>query len=257
MASETDSELILARAETLIIDGRSEQAWESLRGLLSSDSPDVGALKAAGRALNNLGRIDEAAEVLEQAVRLAHTDGHAHALYGHVLARQGDDSGAESNWRRALQLEPDQPQALKGLAGLCARSGRMQEAVSCLEKVSESAPEDADNWLNLAELYQFLELPGQAEAAFRQAISHKPDRVDAHAGLARMLFAGGATRRAATAFRRALELDPDQAELAAGLAVCLDVFGERSEALALLERWLRPNTGGPAVDYAAGRLLLG
>ncbi len=257
MASETDSDSILARAETLITEGRSDQAWEVLRGLLSSDSQDVGVLKAAGRVLNNLGRIDEAADALGRAVRLAPADGHAHAILGHVLARQGDDPGAEASWRRALQLDPDQPQALKGLARLCARSGRMQEAVSCLENVSASAPEDADNWLNLAELYQFLESPGQAEAAFRQVIGREPDRVDAHAGLAKLLFSGGATRRAATAFRRALELDPDQAELAAGLAVCLDVFGERPEGLALLERWLSSNTGGPAVDYAAGRLLLG
>lgn len=257
MTSDSTTKRMLDRAESLIADGQSAAAWELLPDLLSSDPPDVRVLMTAGRVLNNLGRVEEAAELLSHAAEIACDDAQTHALLGHVRARLGKDSDAESSWRTALDLDPHHPQALKGLAGLLARSSRVEEAASCLEKVSTVVPDDADNWLNLAELYQFLERPGKAESAFREAISREPHRVEAHGGLARMLFSGGAVRRAARSFRRALELEPDNAELAAGLAVCLDVFGERAEGLALLERWTSSSGGGPAVDYAAGRLLFG
>src|SRR5919202_6617934 len=50
---------------------------------------------------------------------------------GMLLALAGDDRAAESSFRAALRLAPDYAEPYHHLAALCARQGRVAEAVRC------------------------------------------------------------------------------------------------------------------------------
>jgi tetratricopeptide (TPR) repeat protein len=247
----------IRRARAFLEQNEPARALECLQPLLETDSPDARILATAGRALNNLDRLDEAADALRRASEVEPQDADTLANLGHVLARLQDREGAEDAWQRALALAPDHLRSLRGLARLCANSRRLAEAAGHARRVAELAPEDLDNWLNLAELCQFLEEPGNAEAAYRRAATLAPRRADVHLALGRLLYSGGDVEGAERAYARTLALESDHGGAAAGRALCLEILGRRDEGLALLAPFLAAESAEPVVDYAAGRLLAG
>lgn len=255
MPGDGDSEI--RRAEALLRAGEPARALASLQPRLASAAPGPAALKVAGRALNNLGRLDEAAAAFRQASELAPEDADSLASLGHVLARQGDGEAAERAWQAALSVAPDHLPALRGLARLYAASRRLPEAAELLRRVTALAPDDPDAWLNLGELCQFLDAAGEAERAYRRAAALAPERADIPAALGRLRYANGRTAAAERAYARALAIDPQLAAAAGGRALCLEVLGRREEGLALLAPLLERSRVPALVEYAAGRLLAG
>jgi len=67
----------------------------------------------------------------------------------------GDASEAERAYHRALALDAEFPAALEGLAELCLGSGRRDEAVALLERLTRRlrGPERAPSWLALGRLH--------------------------------------------------------------------------------------------------------
>ncbi len=59
----------------------------------------------------------------------------AHRLLGEILAEKGDFAGAGEEYRRAIELAPDQPQSYLFLAGVYERQGDLAAAQAILEKL--------------------------------------------------------------------------------------------------------------------------
>ena len=243
--------------ETLVSQGQPELALAELSSMLAASPQDCRLLGAKARALNNLGRLDEAEAVFRQIIAIDPENIEGLAGLGHVAAAKGDIAAAEHWWQRALQHEPDHVRSLKGLARLMAGSRRPEEACRCLTRVSELEPEDTDNWLNLAELLQFLDRFREAVSACKKAAALEPGRAEVHETLGRLHYSLGDVEDAEQAYAAALRNDPDSQEAASGRALCLDVMGRRDAGLQLLDPYLVAENHLPCVDYAAGRLLSG
>ncbi len=73
-------------------------------------------------------------------------------ILDHGVARQnaGDLAGAEDAYNRALQLSPDETEALQLLGGLKLQQGDLQSAQSFLERAIAATPGDAIAYINLA-----------------------------------------------------------------------------------------------------------
>jgi Flp pilus assembly protein TadD len=52
----------------------------------------------------------------------------------------GDSRDAESSYRKTLDLQPNDPAAIAGLAGLYGRTNRMAEAMKLAEELKRSNP---------------------------------------------------------------------------------------------------------------------
>ncbi|MGD8423827.1 MAG: tetratricopeptide repeat protein, partial [Gammaproteobacteria bacterium] len=127
--------------ETLVSQGQPELALAELSSMLAASPQDCRLLGAKARALNNLGRLDEAEAVFRQIIAIDPENIEGLAGLGHVAAAKGDLAAAEHWWQCALQHEPDHVRSLKGLARLMAGSRRPEEACRCLTRVSELEPE--------------------------------------------------------------------------------------------------------------------
>jgi tetratricopeptide (TPR) repeat protein len=153
-------------------------------------------LEAAYRALRE-GRYDEA-ERLYQSV-IAAQPGLADAWLGLAAAHEARSNvaGAIAAYRRALQLDPDNADALAALAELTAAGNSSAQA-----------------------------------SVLRAALARRPEAPSLHAALGRLLAAEGRWSEARGAFEAAAALAPTRAEHAFNLAVALDRLGEAARAAA-------------------------
>ncbi len=95
-------------------------------------------------------REEEAREILEGGIDILDADGLS--LLAELLV-ETDPEGAEEMWRRALNLDPEHPDTLLGLAERMIESGRVEEGLVLLETARKGDPEDKRIADRLNELY--------------------------------------------------------------------------------------------------------
>lgn len=157
-----------------------------------------------------IGRVAEAAELLEKAVRTYPKSDRAMFFLGRARLRLGDVAGAEAILAQAVAVAPDSVEAQLQLGIVRLSRGQPRAAQPCFRAAIRSKPNLAQAWYNLG-----LTLGGQAERpecieAFREAIRLKPDLLEAYLGLAVALRADGQPQAAAEELRRALDLNPEE-----------------------------------------------
>jgi tetratricopeptide (TPR) repeat protein len=104
---------------------------------------------------------------------LARDDGFAAAWtnLGNVLERAGARGAAREAYEKALGLDPDQPEARYNLANLLADVGELELALAEYRRVVASCPEFADAHYNLGLLWERMEAPVHARAAYEQYLA--------------------------------------------------------------------------------------
>jgi len=102
------------------------------------------------------GRGDEALKVLNEDRDALDADGLA--LLAELLMGS-DPQAADDAWRMALNLDPEHPDALVGLADRIIETGRLQEGIPLLEHALLNDPTDQDILARLARLYPLLGAP--------------------------------------------------------------------------------------------------
>jgi tetratricopeptide (TPR) repeat protein len=102
-------------------------------------------------------------------------DKRGFALLGRHFWNQDDRPSALRATRRALELDPDYVTALNMTAYIYAEMDSIEQAVACLERYAAVAPEDANAFDSMGDLYYGLGRIDEAAAAFREALEIKPD----------------------------------------------------------------------------------
>jgi tetratricopeptide (TPR) repeat protein len=119
----------LAVVRLLLALDRHEEALQELAPLLADESTRGEALFHQARILDFLGDREAALDILRSAASvdpaLAY---HAISLNGRFLLEDGDFATAEALFRKALVGRPDYKEALRGMADVCRRLQRPEEA---------------------------------------------------------------------------------------------------------------------------------
>jgi TolB-like protein/Flp pilus assembly protein TadD len=113
--------------------------------------------------------LDRAIAAAERAVALSPDQPMGYASRGDLRSVIAWDwAGAQSDFARALELDPSDPFVLRRYAQLLYSLGRLQESVTTARKVTEIDPFSAAAWRTLSEaLYTNSELRAAREAARR------------------------------------------------------------------------------------------
>ncbi|HEX4046981.1 MAG TPA: tetratricopeptide repeat protein [Elusimicrobiota bacterium] len=248
-----------------------------------ADRPDSPARAAQrGRLLFLLGRYDEAASAWARALEL--TPGDFDDAF--QLARSRYFSGRHEEAARAvaglLKDDPHRNAALEFLTDIAVVNDRRDWAIPALERVlQDGRPDDELRMLALAKLYGEQDLPDQDLSTLDRVIALDPsggaalrDRAEflethgrpARAAaddkrllglnpssplewreLAENLSTAGRTRAALRAIARARELNPTDPSLLLAQSRMLNDDGQEEAGRALLESWLRDNSGDETV----------
>ena len=147
------------------MQGRHEEALEAYRALLEIESNYALAYAYIGDILVQLHRYAEAVEPLSKALTLTRaarsltpdlpTQEALHVLLGKASWEAGRLQAGEEHFRRALELNSRNTEALEHIAVSHFRQNRFQEALDLYRTLLEIDPDQASTYSNLgAALYQ-------------------------------------------------------------------------------------------------------
>ncbi len=129
----------------------------------------------------------------------------------YFLLNKGRLPEAIEQYEQALRVRPSDHEARYNLANALMRVGRLEDAATQFAMVTERLPDDPKPPNNLGSVLARLQRFGPAEAAFREAIRRDASFTDAHMNLGLVLAMTGRLDAAAVEFRTTLELDPGNA----------------------------------------------
>jgi tetratricopeptide (TPR) repeat protein len=181
-----------------------------------------------GIASQNAGDLATARRQLDQALRLDARDPAAHNALGRLYAAQGDLSSAEKAFRAVLAVDKDNSEAISGLVGVLAQSGRADQA---MQWINGMTPTQRANLGDLGRLRAAV-AAGRAKAA-----EQRGDQITARRAL-----------------EDALHDDPNNPWIRLELARYYLDNGGRAEARGLVDGLLASNPDMPDALYASALL---
>ena len=184
------------------------QMLEAMR--LAGEDPQLTV--RAGEMSLDLGRVDEAGKLADEAIGLNPRFNAAWSLRGQVAELHGQMDEALADLNRALQYQHDDKRALFLVAELYRQQGRPDRALNNLEALRDCyAPGEEPQQVLLLEGLAFAALHRFDDAAevYTVALSRDPSSLELHDRLAEAQLLGGRPREAATTVYQALALDPN------------------------------------------------
>jgi choline-sulfatase len=243
--------VLRTRAVAFAAAGRPADAVRDLRELEKRKALSAEDAVVLGDNLRLSGRPRDAVEVLERTIRdhpkfaqpllslaAVHVQGRdvqaAAAAYGKVLAIEpdnpealrgvadvalieGDLERAGKYYERILQLDDADVGALSKLGVVRMRTGRRDEAIELLQRAVLKDAGNAEALLYLAGAFASTGRPAEAVPFFERALAAGPRTPMALNGLGLTRLELGDRAGAAAAFRESLRLDPNQPDVAGTL----------------------------------------
>jgi Tfp pilus assembly protein PilF len=199
-------------------------------------------------ALQDAGRVDEAAEAFSKALRLNPGSAKAHASLATILIGKGKLDEAHTHYEQALRIEPNDAEYHSGYAYLLEQLGQDDQAAAECEAAIRLAPKSAQAWYSYG---AFLEKHGKLDDAmtqYRQALRVDPRLVDAQIDLGTALLEKGDLSEAKAHLREASKLDPKLAQPHNYLGKVFMREGNVSGAIAQFEEALRLHPDFPEAE---------
>jgi Flp pilus assembly protein TadD len=171
------------------------------------------------------------------------------------LARKGEYGPAAVEWKKAVDLDPEDSKARYHLAYALDKQGQLDEAIAQYRKAIELDGSNASTYSSMAvALARAGNLP-DAIAASNQALAINPKDPLTESNLAAALLQAGRTDEAVDHIRKALELDPEFSDAHNMIGIVLARAGKLDDAVAHLEKAVANTPDSVEYRFNLGRVL--
>lgn len=195
------------------------------------------------------------------ALRALELDGslaEAYAALGQVKSDYyWDWRGAEGDFLKSIQLNPDYADGRHWYAEYLSKMGRYQEAIEHYTRAAELSPLSLIINTNLAHAYYFSRDYDRAIAICRQVIALDPNFPNAHADLGRAFLLKGSNEAAVSALETAVRLDAGPVNGQGRLGYACAAAGRRADARRVLKDLMTPPSGQSVNAMAVALVHLG
>lgn len=233
-AVDSDPNHVLAvasLARMYVFAGGTEQALKLVEPMLAKqDHPELLAVRGAARVQQ--GDLDAALRDARRAVELAPDNENAIALLASVLRQTGDGHGAAAVLRNAIERKPDSGDLRAVLAQLYLQADEREAAETQLKEIVRLKPGEKAPRYQLALFYLGSKQLDGAEAVLREAVAAFPDDTEPKIALAEFLAAHRTREMAERQFQGFIDAAPKDFELRLALGSFLERSGQlpRAEA---------------------------
>jgi len=153
-----------------------------------------------------------------------------HYQAGYSLLQQGDQRGAESNWKKALDADPGHSRSRESLAILYLSQSRRIEAAAQLKQGLARQPSNS----TLALIYARMQLDDsdtKGAVATLESAMRQPQSADFYAFLAAVYQQQRDFEKSIAAYQRALQMQPKQGVWWMGTGISMEGAGKKADAL--------------------------
>ena len=219
----------LAQAERCRSEGRLIEAEAICRQILGAQPTSPEAEHLLGVVMHQSGKLGEAIEHVQRAIKLAPKVALFHANVGEMLRLAGRPRLAVEAAQRAIAIDPQMPAALSNLGVALYELQDYGGAVRAQHRAIAINPDFAQAHSNLGNALHALRRFEEAVEAYRRAIALNPGYADAWANLGTTLHHSGSFDEGMSALRRAVALAPHHANARSGLGILLLMRGDFAE----------------------------
>lgn len=233
----------MGRSDALEELGQQEEAVAILEALVAA-RPDLASVQAAyGDILRRAEQFEEAIVAYSEVLALVDADlprywfiYYARAISYHQI---DDWDPAEADFRRALELNPEQPNVLNYLGySLVEQRRSFDEALGMIQRAVAARPESGFIVDSLGWVYYRLGRFEEAVAPMERAVELEPNDPIVNDHLGDVYWTVGRYREAEFQWHRALSFDPEEEDairIRRKLEVGLDVVLEEEGGVGILE----------------------
>ncbi|OYU38728.1 MAG: hypothetical protein CFE33_14750 [Pseudorhodobacter sp. PARRP1] len=215
----------IGRANATFAAGHPEAALEILQALARTHGDILAVQLALADGMRREKRYDEAFKAYDAAIKMVPNPGPGHWVLFYSRGVVSDAlrhyDAAEADFRRAMALNPNQPELLNYLGYSLVDQGRkLDEALGLIKRAVLMQPDSGAILDSLGWAYYRLERYRDAVLPMEQASQRMPVDATVTDHLGDVYWAVGRKREAEYQWRRALSYDPDE-KLAARLRLKL------------------------------------
>jgi tetratricopeptide (TPR) repeat protein len=160
-------------------------------------------------------------------------------LLGVVALQVGRNDLAVDYIQQALRFRPDAPTAHNNLGIALRGQGKLDDAIASYQQALRLTPNYAEAYYNLANALRDQGKLDEAITRYQQALRLKPDYAEAYNNLGSVLTSIGKVEEAVANIQQAMRLRPDNAEAHNNLGNALRDQGKLEEAIASYQQALR------------------
>jgi tetratricopeptide (TPR) repeat protein len=212
--------------------GKLQEAMEHYEQALRFKPNYADAYYNLGNSLSQAGRIEDAIGRYEQALRIYPDHAEAHNNLGLALDRAGRPQEAMEHWEQALRIKPHMAEAHYNLGNSLSQLNKLEDAIGHYEQALRFKPDYAEAHYNLGIALAILGRAQEAIGHWQQELRIKPDDAEAHYNLGIVLAKTGRPDEAIGHYEQALQLKPDNADAHYRLALALKGRGRFEAAIA-------------------------
>ena len=184
-----------------------------------------------GSFLSARGNVDEAIRDFRKALELWPNQSKDHNNLGKALVQKGRIAEAMDHFQTALRVSPEDPDTESNIGAASLQQGDADEAISHLRRAVEKWPRHAQGHINLGNaLLQNREID-TAIAEYEKTLALPFDHAESHYSIGTALRQKGDVEEAIVHYRKALELRPDYANAHNNLGNALRQQGRTEEAV--------------------------
>lgn len=215
--------------------GQDDKAIAHYKAVLKSHPRgDATVWNNLGGSLAATGKLEEAIDAFQNALKLDPSMGDAHENLALALARKGRQQESLIHLGDAARLEPENARVHNIYAVMLGAAGRTDEAMQEFQTALRLAPDSAATHANLANLLAKQHARDEAIAQYSEALRLNSAFVEAHYNIASLLREEGRTEDAIAHYMAALQIKADYVPAMVSLA------------------WIYATTSGKAASQHAG-----
>lgn len=210
-ASPGDADAYRLLGAALRRTGEDEEAEKAEMDAIAASVRDPALIRAAEALLDN--DLPAAEQILRPRLKAKPTDVAAIRMMAELAARIGRLADSENLLRRALELAPGFAAARANLATVLYRQGRPAEAIAELERLETAGAGDPAQMNLKAAALGRIGSYEEALALYRQVLDSHPDQPKVWMSFGHVLKTVGRTDDSVAAYRRAIALAPTLGEV--------------------------------------------
>ena len=264
-AAPSEAIILDELSEIYIQTGRMQDAIDEAEGLLADNPDNLNARKLLGRVYRRAiadvqeGRVNQdmlkrATDEYEKITAKDPKDVDSLVLLAQLYRVAQNTAKAEQAFSQALKIDPQNEDALTGMALLYADQGDITRAIDSLKTATDKNPNE-QTLSALADAYERAHDYKNAAAALQRAIAMSPDSGRLVAALAQDQFLSGQLDEALKNYQSLAEDDPTDGDTLLRIAEIYRTKGDLEKAREAVVKALQASPGDVNAAYEEINLL--